>query len=213
MVRRALMLLLIIGCLGDPKKPAAPDAPRMIDAAADAGPPVTVFGDMNIETGDDFHPCGTPEAASFKTGSAVTAVRSLWVYNSTSSGDGTTRLDAAIYDSDGSGEPTMIVGSGFEESATELSRNAWHKLPLATPFTPQANHVYWIAAMCPASAGSGFTPVFQWTGSDSGAGPCNATMTPCTEHGRSGLNTFDTTWQNTATFFPSTNSYYASSGQ
>ena len=200
-VRAIALLVFVSGCLGDPARPA-PDAPP--------GPGAVVFGDDTIEQGDDPHPCGTPEAASFKTGGSVEAVQSLWVYIDDYAGDGTTRLDAAIYDTDADANPTTLAASAFVEMTTQLPRRQWYRLPLTSAYTPVPNHVYWIAAMCPLSKGSQFTPVFKYLGA-TGGGACDATTDPCTQHGRAGEESFDTTWHMTATFLPSTNSYYASS--
>jgi hypothetical protein len=217
MVKAVLLLMMMAGCLGDPKKPAAPDGPRAIDAAADAPADVplmgtTVFGDPNIEQyGGDQHACGLPEAASFKTGATVATVRSLWIYVGEQTGDDATQVAGAIYDTDGSGNPTQRAATGHIGGSSQLTHNQWYQLPLDTPYTPSANHIYWIAAMCPQGSGNFFTINYSWVNtSNSGAGPCDATATPCTQHGASGETTFDMSWQMTVTFLPSTNSYYAS---
>lgn len=211
-VRPIALAALVAGCLSDPARPVAHDAghdaPMNVDAPQ--GSAVVVFGDTNVEPGDDPHMCGVPEAASFKTTDSVQAVHSLRIYIDDVTGDDAKRIEGAIYDSDGSGNPTMLLASGFVESSSPLPRAQWQTLPLQTAFNPQPNHIYWIAAMCPLGKGTQFTPVYRYLGS-AGAGPCDATQTVCTQHGRDSETTFDQTWSDYATFMASTNSYYADS--
>jgi hypothetical protein len=185
---------MAVGCLSDPKKPFSGDV---------------VFGDNTAEQNWDFHSCGDPEAASFTTGDTVGEIHSLWVYTGNSSGDDETGLDAAIYDSDSSGNPTMLLAVGSIEMATKLPGEQWHQMPLAQPYTPLTNHVYWIAAMCPVGKGTGFSPVYKYLGQE-GPGTCDATKNPCTQHGGLNETTFDPTWTMTYSYLPSTNSFYAS---
>ena len=216
MVKWCLLSAAIAACLSVPNKPAPDgrlqDGPIAHDTVTnDTPPPIVAFGDPAVESdGPDPHPCGLPEASSFVVTNPAT-IESIYVYYAGAySSDDATRMEAGIYDNVGMAAHQLKVDGYLDNQGVKFAAHQWLRVPV--PMTSLNPGVYWIAAMCPVGYGSNFSVPFAWTGPNQGDGACDPTGSAalCTSHGNSDETTLDPTFNETAHYYPSQNSFYAS---